>query len=116
MSYYPEADSHITDKDKVVLDLPNYATKTELDHAIGVDTSGLVAKKDFIALKAGGDEVDINKLVNVPTILNNLKTKVDDLDVGKLKAVPLDLKKSDAVDNKIVKNTKFKTLKTKVIN
>ena len=116
MSYYPEADSHITDKDKVVLDLPNYATKTELDHPISVDTSGLVAKKDFIALKAGDDEVDINKLVNVPTILNNLKTKVDDLDVGKLKAVPLDLKKSDAVDNKIVKNTIFKTLKTKVIN
>ena len=27
MSYYPEPDSHIRDKDKVVLDLSNYATK-----------------------------------------------------------------------------------------
>ena len=27
MSYYPEPDSHIRDKVKVVLDLPNYATK-----------------------------------------------------------------------------------------
>ena len=27
MSYYPEPDSHICDKVKVVLDLSNYATK-----------------------------------------------------------------------------------------
>ena len=47
--------------------------------------------------------------------MNNLKTKVDDLDVGKLKTVPVDLKKlSDVVANEVVKNTKFNTLKTKV--
>ena len=53
-------------------------------------------------------------MVNVPTSSNNLKTKVDDLDVvGKLKAVPVDLKKiSDVVDNEVVKNTKFNTPKT----
>ena len=56
----------------------NSATKKELDHATGVDTSDLAAKKDFIALKAEVDKLDINKLVNVPTSLNNLKTKVDD--------------------------------------
>ena len=49
--------------------------------------------------------------------LNNLKTKVHDLDVGKLKTVPVDLKKiSDVVDNGVVKNTKLNTLKTKVNN
>ena len=38
-------------------------------------------------------------------------TKVDDLDVGKLKAIPVDLKKlSLVVDNKIVNNTNFNTL------
>ena len=36
MSYYSEPDSHIKDKFKVVLDLSNYATKKELDHATGV--------------------------------------------------------------------------------
>ena len=47
--------------------------------------------------------------------MNNLKTKIDYLDVGKLKTVPIDLKKlSDVVDNEAVKNTKFNTLKTKV--
>ena len=93
MSYYLEPDSHIRDKVKVVLNLSNYATKKELGHATGIDTSDLTAKKDFIALKAEVDKLDINKLTKVPTSLNNLKTKVDDLDLGKLKTVPVDWKK-----------------------
>ena len=45
------------------------------------------------------------------------KTKVDDLDVRKLKDIPVDLKKwSDVADNEIVKNTKFNILQTKVNN
>ena len=44
MSYDPEPGSHIRDKFKVVLDLPSYATKKELDHSTGVDTSDLAAK------------------------------------------------------------------------
>ena len=36
--------------------------------------------------------------------MNNLKTKEDDLDVGKLKTIPVDLKKmSDLLDNEVVK-------------
>ena len=110
MSYDSEPNSHIRDKVKVVLDLWNYATKKELEHTAGIDKSDAVAKRDFIALKA--DKLDINKLTNVPTSLNNLKAKVDYLDVGKLK-VAFDLKKlSDVVDNEVVKNAKFNTLKT----
>ena len=72
-------------------------------------------KKDFVVLKAGVDKTDINKLVNVPTSLNNLKINADDLDVGKFKTVPVGLKKlSDVVDNELVKSTKFNALKTKV--
>ena len=105
MSYYPEPDSHIRDKAKIVLELSNYATKEELDHATGIDTSDLAPKKDFIALKAEVGKLDINKLVIVPTSLNNLKAKVDDLDVAKLKTVPVYLKKlSDVIDNEVVKN------------
>ena len=40
----------------------------------------------------------INKLVNVQTSLNNLKTKVDDLDVDDLKAVLVTLKKVEWCD------------------
>ena len=61
MCYYPEQDSDIRDKVKVISDLSNYATKKELGHATGVDTSDLAAKKDFIALKA---EVDKQALLN----------------------------------------------------
>ena len=116
MSYYPEPDSHVRDKAIVVLDLSQYTTKKELEHATAADTSDLVAKKDFIALKAAVDKFDINKLVHVPTNLNNLKAKVDHLDVGKLETLLVNLKKlRDVIANEIVKNTKFNKLKAKVI-
>ena len=63
--------------------MSNYATKKELDHAICVDISDLGTKKDLVALKAEVDKQDIN----VQTSLNDLKTKVDDLDIGELKTV-----------------------------
>ena len=55
--------------------MSNYATEKEFRHA-GVETSNLPAKIGFIVLKAKIDRLDINKLVNVPTIFNNLETKV----------------------------------------
>ena len=45
MSYYPEPDSHVKDRVKLVLNLLDYATKKELDHATGVDTFDFAAKK-----------------------------------------------------------------------
>ena len=87
---YPKPDR---DKVKVVLDLSNYATKKE--HATDIDTSDLAVKKYFIALKAEVGKLDINKLTNLSTSLNNLKPKVDHLDVSKLKTVPVDFKKID---------------------
>ena len=115
MSYDPDGDSYIRDKVKVILDLSNYGTKEELDHATGIDTSDLAAKKDFIALKAEVVKLDINKLTKVPTSLNNLEIKTDYLGIGRLKLLPVVLKKlSDVVDNEVVKNTKFNGLTTKV--
>ena len=117
MCYYPEFDSHIRDKVKLELDLSNYATKKALKHATGVDTSNLATKIDFIALKAEVDKVDVNKLLNVPTSLNNLKSKVNDQVVGNLKTALIDLKKlSDIVSKEVVKNAEFNTLNTKVNN
>ena len=37
----------------------------------------LSVKKDFIALKAEFDKQEINKLINDPISLNNIKTNVD---------------------------------------
>ena len=54
-------------------------------------------------------------MINIPTSFNDWKTKVEGLDVGKLKTVPVDLKKlNDVVDNKVIENAKFNTLKTTV--
>ena len=68
-----------------------------------MDTSDLPAKKDFVALSTV-EKLDINKF---PISLNNLKTKVDDLDV-EIKNL------SDLVANEVVKNIKFNISKTKV--
>ena len=68
-------------------------------------------------MKAKFDKLEINKLVNIPTSLNNLKRKNDDLDVCKLGTVSVDLKKiSDVEDKDIEKNTAFNKLKTKINN
>ena len=70
-----------------------------------------------VVLKEEVDKLDITKLVNVPASVNNLKTKVDDLYIGKLKTVLVDLKKlSDVGDNEVVKNKKFNTLQKNVNN
>ena len=64
LSYHPEPDSHIWNKIRLELDLPNNTTKKEIQRATGVDTSN-------VALKAKVDKLDINRLVNVSTSLNN---------------------------------------------
>ena len=108
MSYYPEPNIQIRDKAKVALDFSNYATKNELNNALDVDTSNLKASRDFVGLKAEGDKLDINKLVNVRIGLNNSRTKVYEIDINKLKSVPVDLK------NLSIKKLVYKKLNAKV--
>ena len=89
---------------KVELSLPNYATKTDLKNATGVDTSKFPKKLDLASFISNVDKLDIDKLKNVPNNLNNFKGKVDKLDVHKLVSVPVDLSKlSDAIKNDVVK-------------
>ena len=77
MSYYSEPDSHIIDKVKVVLDLLNYAAK-KANYATNrtchpdVDISDSATKKEFIALETEVDKLNIAKLINVPSSLNNI--------------------------------------------
>ena len=54
-------------------------------------------------------------MVKVPTGLNDLKRKVYDLDICKLKTVPIDLKKlSDVVSNGVAKKIVYNKLNAKV--
>ena len=68
-------------------------------------------------MRAEVEKLDITQFVNVPTSLNILKTKVDDLDTSKLRTFTVDLKNlSDVFDTEVVKNTKANTFQTKVNN
>ena len=70
--------------------------------------------KKIIALKTEVDKLDINKLVNVWTGLNNWKTKVSDFDVDKMKTAKKDADKlKNVVDHEVDKNTKFDMLNIK---
>ena len=73
MSYYPEPESHIRDKVKVVLHCQIMLLK-KLEHETGIGTSDLAAKKSYIILKVEVDKLDVNKRTNVQSSLNKLKT------------------------------------------
>ena len=55
-------------------------------------------------MKAQGDKIHINKLVNPPTGLNDLETNVDDLDVG----INLTLVTATALNTKIAIKLKLR--------
>ena len=66
--------------------------------------SKFAKKVDLAYLKYNADNLDIDKLQNVPTNLSNLATEVDKLDFDKLVPVPVDLSKlSDLVKNDVAK-------------
>ena len=92
----------------VKVDSSNYATKSDLKNATGIDTFKLAAKSDLISLKAEVDKLDIDKLQSVANDLGNLKSKVDKLDIVKLRTIPVDLGKlSNVVKNDVAKNTEY---------
>ena len=104
---------------KVELYLSNYATKTDIKNATGVDTSKFAKKVDLASLKSDVDKLDIYELEKVLTGLNTLKSKVDKLDVDKLVPVPVDLSKlSKVVKNDVVEkdvyNANIKNIEDKI--
>ena len=99
--------------------MSNYATKTDLKKATGVNTSKFAKKVDLANLKFNVDKLDIDKSKNVPTTLSNLKNKVHKLDVDQLVPVPVNLNKlSDVVKNDVVKKdvcyAKIKIIEDKI--
>ena len=118
MSEYFLEPKSLGEKVKVELDLSNYALKTDLKNATGIDTSYFAKKVDSTNLKSNVDELDIDKLKNVPTNLSNLKSQVDKIDFDKLVPVLVDLSKlSEVSKNDVVKkdvyNAKIKNIEDK---
>ena len=70
-----------------------------------------------IVLNPKVEKLDINKLVNVLSGLNNLKIKLDDIDIDMLKIVVVDLKKLRNVASKeVLENMVYNKLNIKVSN
>ena len=81
--------------------------------------SKFAKKVDLAYLKYNADNLDIDKLQNVPTNLSNLATEVDKLDFDKLVPVPVDLSKLGNVAKtdfvkKDVYNAKIKNIEDKI--
>ena len=105
MSEYFPAPKYLGGKVKFELDLSNFATKTDLKNATGIDTSSFAEKVNLANLKSNVDKLDIDKLKIIPTNLSNLKSKTDKIDVDKLVPFLVDLSKlSNVVKNDIDKN------------
>ena len=68
----------------VKVDLTNYATKTDLEHATEVDTSKLAAKFDLASIKAEKDKIDVDKLKIVFVDLSKLSNIANNEVVKKL--------------------------------
>ena len=100
---------------KLELDLSNYATETDVKNARGIDTPKLAKKIDLASLKFNVDNLDIDKLKNLPSRLNTLESKVDKFDVDKLVPVSVDLSKlSDVVKMMLIKKM-YLTLRSKTL-
>ena len=78
----------------VKVDLSNYATKTDIQNILYVDTLSFALK----------------------TNLAHLKTEVDKLDIDKLAPVPVDLSKLSDVVNDVAKKSVYNKLTSKVDN
>ena len=70
--YFPKSYKSFGGDINVKVDLSNYATKSDLKNATGIDTSKLAAKSDLVSLKTEVDELDINKLAPVPVDLSKM--------------------------------------------
>ena len=74
-TYYPLYKSS-SNNVQVELDLTNYATKTDLKNITHVDVSSFASKTNLAALKTKVDKIDVDKLRTTPTGLAKLSNVV----------------------------------------
>ena len=94
--YFPKPFNwHFDDSIKIKIDLSNYSAKSDIKNILHLDTSSFALK----------------------TNLATLKSRVNKLDIDKLKPVPTDLSKlSNLVKNNVVKKDDYINLATKIDN
>ena len=61
----------------IELDLSDYAIKSDLKNATGIETSDFFEKTDLDNLEFDEEKLDIDKLKNVQSNLSNWKSKIE---------------------------------------
>ena len=74
--YFPKLYESFGGDINVKVDLSNYATKADIKNIPHVDTSSFALKTNLANLRTEVDELDIGKLVPVPTDLSKLSNVV----------------------------------------
>ena len=69
--YFPEPYEPFAGDINVTVNLSNYATKTGLKNVTHVDTSSFTLKTNLANLQTQVDQLDIEKLVPIPTVSVN---------------------------------------------
>ena len=82
--YFPKPYEPFGGDINVKVDLPSYATKTDLENVTHVDTSTFTLKTNLASLKTKVDKLDIDKLMTVPVDLRKLNNVVESDVVKKL--------------------------------
>ena len=82
--YFPKPYEPFGGDINVKVDLPSYATKTDLENVTHVDTSTFTLKTKLASLKTKVDKLDIDKLMTVPVDLRKLSNVVESDVVKKL--------------------------------
>ena len=117
--YFPKPYELFGGNINVKFGLSNYATKADLKNVTYVDTSTFSEKVDLPSLKSNADNLDFDKLKNLPTNLSSLKSNVDKSDFDKLVSIPVDLSKltngeKNYVVEKYVYNTMIKNIEDEI--
>ena len=100
----------------IKVDLPNYATKTDIKIISHVDTSSFALKTNLANLKTEVDKLDIDKLVPVLTYLSKIRNVVKNDVVKKDVYDKLVAKVNDIDTSKFVLKTKYDTDKSELEN
>ena len=115
--YFPKPYKPFGGDINVKIDLSNYAAKSDLKNATGINTSKL--KLNLASLKAEIDKIDLEKLNNEvvkKTVSDKLVAKVNNIDIsGFVLKTKYDIDKSDLenkirdADKKVPKKTDYNT-------
>ena len=70
--YFPKPYEPFGGNSNVKVDLSNFAIKADLKNATGIDASKLALKLNLANLKAEVDQIDVDKLKIVPVSLSKL--------------------------------------------